>query len=229
MPAAKPARVTLSCARPNSWLISPVRPLACRRARSSWSWMSLSSKSCRSSVAAWCISRRLVASLNRSDSSESTRVTPRPSASASSASTSSAASKAARRLPSMSVQGRKGAGWAPSRTTSSMMSLATSSVAIGKPARTSRRPSEATVSGLLVRQSRATKAGSVRNAPSRLLLGAGCGRTVNLEATRHWARATGGRPAATSPAVRAGRDGTCPRMPGPGSLRRAGSRAAARA
>ena len=51
----------MSCAWPNSWLISVIRPLVCRRARSSWSWNSASSKSSRSSVAACSIRRMLVA------------------------------------------------------------------------------------------------------------------------------------------------------------------------
>ena len=63
-----------------------MRPAACRRARSSLSCSSLSSKSSRSSVAACSISRRLVALLNRSDSSESSSDTARPSTSETTAS-----------------------------------------------------------------------------------------------------------------------------------------------
>ena len=85
-----------SCACEKSWLMSAIRPLACRRARSSLSCDSLSSKSCRSSVAACSMRRTLVLMLKRSASSPSMSDVTRPSTSLATASPNSAASSHAR-------------------------------------------------------------------------------------------------------------------------------------
>jgi hypothetical protein len=126
-PAAKLATVTISWACPISCDIRVRRPLVCRRARSSWSWNSASSKSSRSRVAACSIKLTLEALVTRSDKRLSTNSTTRPRISDRTASTSSARistpSQLSRPLASQSskVAGRPGI--CTRCTTSSMISL----------------------------------------------------------------------------------------------------------
>ena len=79
----------MSCAWPRSCDSRPLRPEACRRARSSWSCTSLSSKSSRSRVAACSMSRMLAVFAKRSPSSDSRSETRRPTTSESTARASS--------------------------------------------------------------------------------------------------------------------------------------------
>ena len=178
-PAAKLTTVITSCAWPKSCPIRLVRPAACRRARSRRSCNSLSSKSSRSSVAACSISRRLVSLLKRSDSSESSSETTRPSTSDATASpNSSASSQPMRSSAPLAIQSRSVScadGAPASSTTSSMISLPTYSVTTGSRARTIRSRPWLSVSARLVCQTSFRNGGRLRSAPRRARRGCGGG------------------------------------------------------
>ena len=128
-PAAKLSTVTMSCSWPNIWVISVTRPVVCRRARSSWSWNSASSKSSRSSVRACSIRLTLDSLVRRSDSRLSTSITTLPIMSARMASANSTVINTVMRSNRpLASHADSVVGWSgicASLTTSSMISLPT--------------------------------------------------------------------------------------------------------